>query len=337
LARVLNLLGVELGSDLLPPRADNRRGYWEHRAVLDLNERLLSAAGSGWHEYGPMPHGWHTLEEVRRIRAELVSLLRADFAGHALWGVKDPRLGRLLPVWMRALQEVPAEPSFAILVRHPLEVVRSLEVRNHFPPSKCLLLYLSDLLESIANTAGYRRVFVSFTRLLEDWRQEVERIADRLGIRWPRDPRTQKREIDAFLDPSSRHHRYTSADLRDERLYPVWLAELHESLQNAARGDDSDLVPVFTRALESLRSAQALYSPEIDSMQATIARLSTDAETSRRKGPDHRIEALEHRAERAERELAKVQGHLTSILSSRHYRWTRSLRRAWRRLGELLP
>ncbi|MFW6206976.1 MAG: hypothetical protein ACOC5J_03485, partial [Gemmatimonadota bacterium] len=64
-ARVLNLLGTDLGANMLPPKFDNRHGYWEHQTVFELHERLLSKAGSAWHEYRPMPAGWQDLDEVQ--------------------------------------------------------------------------------------------------------------------------------------------------------------------------------------------------------------------------------------------------------------------------------
>ena len=43
ITRLLNLRGVGLGRDLLPAKADNERGFWENRAILELHERFLAA------------------------------------------------------------------------------------------------------------------------------------------------------------------------------------------------------------------------------------------------------------------------------------------------------
>ena len=42
---VLSLLGVDLGSKLMPATGANESGYWEHQEVVGVNDRLLRALG----------------------------------------------------------------------------------------------------------------------------------------------------------------------------------------------------------------------------------------------------------------------------------------------------
>ena len=55
LTRVLNLLGAELGSDLLAAQPDNETGIWEHRPIMEIHERILGALDSDWHDVRPLP------------------------------------------------------------------------------------------------------------------------------------------------------------------------------------------------------------------------------------------------------------------------------------------
>jgi len=332
LTRVLNLLGVDLGSEMLPPKFDNQQGYWEHRAVFELHERLLSRAGSAWHDYRPMPSGWQELEDVEAIRHELVALLKQEFQGKPLWGVKDPRACRLVPLWLDTLEELGADLRFVIVVRNPLEVVRSLERRNQFSHAKCVLLCLSDMLAAVVDTEGRPRAFVSYYRLLEDWRQVMDKVADQLGIDWPEAPATRAAEVDAFLVPSERHHRCDLDQLRSDPGFPPWAVELYEALERASQGDTTDLPRCAREAKESFESAATLFFPEMDHLIVENHRLSIEIESLRHEDSVAERLRLEQRAERTERELEKVQGHLTSILSSPLYRSTRGIRRAWRGL-----
>lgn len=313
-ARVLNLLGVDLGGEMLPPKFDNRHGYWEHRRIFDLHERLLSRAGSAWHEYRPMPAGWRELEYVQEIRQELLTFLEEEFGDAPLWGVKDPRLSVLLPLWIDVVATLRAEPLFVVVVRNPLEVARSLERRDGFPPSKCVLLYMAEMLAALRHTEGRRRSIVSYARLLEDWRQVVTEIGTRLGIEWPHAPDDRTGEIDAFLRPSERHHRHDADELRHELLLPDWCVELHDALEQASRGPEEDLEPAFRRAEDAFASHSALFLPELEVLERERAH-------------------QEHRAARAEGELFKVQRQLTSILSSPLYRFTRPVRHTLDRLA----
>lgn len=299
---------------MLPPKFDNRHGYWEHQRIFELHERLLSQAGSSWHDYRPMPPGWRDRPEVEASRGELAAFLEDEFRDNPLWGVKDPRLCSLLPLWLGLLEELGAEPRFVIVVRNPLEVAHSLERRDGFSPSKCMLLYMAQMLESIRHTQGRRRAFVSYARLLEDWRSVVEDTGRQLGIDWPSTPANVADEIEAFLKPSERHHRHDAADLRHEARLPAWCAALHEALEQASRGRGEGLDAAFRRAHESFASHSALFLPELEALEKERTR-------------------LELRAARTETELYKVQRQLTSILSSPLYRLTRPLRRTWDRFA----
>ena len=41
LMRVVNLLGVNIGNNLIAPASDNELGFWEHLDVYHANEKLL--------------------------------------------------------------------------------------------------------------------------------------------------------------------------------------------------------------------------------------------------------------------------------------------------------
>ena len=47
LMRVLNLLGVDIGTSLLPPNEDNEAGYWEHVDIYRQQEQLMDAGMAG--------------------------------------------------------------------------------------------------------------------------------------------------------------------------------------------------------------------------------------------------------------------------------------------------
>ena len=354
--RVANLLGVDLGSEMLPPKFDNPEGYWEHRRVFDFHEQLLSRAGSAWHDYRPMSDGWCGREEVQAFQQELQALVERDFGHSSLWGVKDPRLGRLLPVWKDLLERLEISPHYVILVRNPLEVVDSLEKRDGFSRSKSLLLYLADLMAALRYTEGQQRAFVTYDSLLADWRPVVEGVARQLSLEWPRQPIEAGEEIDAFLKPSERHHQHSVDDLRDLTAIPEWIATLYEALEEASRGGGEPLASTLHQAQEHFASACTLFVPEVDllinqlgqlterdrageppvgSHQTALAELSDQnaALSSRVEELEREGARRERRAQRAEAELSKVQGHLTAILSSPLYRSSRWVRRVWRRLA----
>ncbi len=85
--RVINLLGADLGHDLLPTAGDNPRGFWEHRAIVEIHEELLAALDRSWHDVRSMPENWLSSEPASIARDKLVNLLGKEFSDRDLWAV----------------------------------------------------------------------------------------------------------------------------------------------------------------------------------------------------------------------------------------------------------
>ncbi len=205
-ARMLNLCGAELGRDLLPPKQDNERGFWENSALLALHERFLAEAGLHWYDLASLSDDWRDGAAARHFVAALPDVLARQFGDSRLFVVKDPRLSLLAPLWVEVLERRAVRPVFVITVRHPDEVAASLAKRDGFSYARSHLLWLQHLLEAERATRGHRRVFVHYERVLTDWRVELERIAAALDVTWPNAGAEIARQISAFITPSLRHH-----------------------------------------------------------------------------------------------------------------------------------
>ena len=96
LTRVLNLLGMHLGDQLLGAREGNAAGHWEPIPVIELNERLLAALGRTWDDPREMGPGWLQNSAVQALLPEASLLLKRDYLSRPNWSIKDPRLSRLL-------------------------------------------------------------------------------------------------------------------------------------------------------------------------------------------------------------------------------------------------
>src|SRR5580704_15772260 len=72
LSRVLNLMGVELGQDLLPPAPDNNEtGFWEHRLLQWINQRIFESVGREWNTVLALPQRWWEQPQIEGLREEL--------------------------------------------------------------------------------------------------------------------------------------------------------------------------------------------------------------------------------------------------------------------------
>jgi hypothetical protein len=217
--RMLNLRGAELGRDLLPPKEDNERGFWENRAILELHEALLAGLGLRWLDLVDLPAGWQQAAAARRFVTELPGVLRQQFDRARLFAVKDPRLSLLAPLWNEALHAADVRPTFVITIRHPHEVAASLARRDGLTAAQSQLLWLQHLVDAERATRGQRRVFVHYERLLADWRAELRRIGEQLALDWPPAPADADAAVTQFLAPALRHHRVD--DTSDAALLPI--------------------------------------------------------------------------------------------------------------------
>ena len=87
-----------------------------------------------------------------------------------------------MPLWFPIFETLPAEPHFVVTVRHPLEVAKSLAIRNDLKSSKSFLLWLDHTLQAESDSRGYKRVFVAFDEVLDDPTVVLTRLQRDLAI-----------------------------------------------------------------------------------------------------------------------------------------------------------
>ena len=273
LTRVLNLLGVALGDDLMAPGPDNPLGFWEHHGIVSVHEGLLAALGRRWDDPRPMPDGWLDSEAAQEAGEAIAAIVQRDFAGVPLWAVKDPRLCRLMPLWRRVLANLGIEPRVVLVSRHPDEVAGSLLRRDGLPVAIGELLWARYLLEAVRGSDGCRRGMVAYDDLLDDWRLAVRRIDQTLALDLVANDR-QARDIESFLSPQLRHHRADAADLEAPLapLAPVAAGALDAGVVDAAEQD-------FAAGIAPMQALVDAYAGQLAQSRDEVAALRrvTDA------------------------------------------------------------
>ena len=157
---------------------DNPRGYFESTLLRPLNDQLLSAAGYSWDRPPLTPVHWsqgsYLLQAIRR---------KSDFASYALtesWVDKDPRLSLTRPLFEHLLlKRIPC----LFVIRNPLDVARSLRLRDGFSTEKGLLIWL---LYNRGCALGYQHnydQFVSYEALMAADASHLDRLRKFLAPR----------------------------------------------------------------------------------------------------------------------------------------------------------
>lgn len=221
-ARVLNLLGAELSSELVETSFDNPKGFWEGAEVVAIHERFFAALSRTCYDMQKLPEGWVSHPVARQAVGEIVELVKRDFTGAALWTVKDPRMCLLAPLWLEALTSLDIEVKSLFVVRNPLEVTKSLHARSQQARNEWVLgygpvMWGQYLVEAEIATRDSCRAMMTYDELLTDWRAVMSRVSREINIAWPNHIDDVGPSIDAFLDKSDQHHKaeLSNADLHE--------------------------------------------------------------------------------------------------------------------------
>lgn len=250
LTRVCNILGVDLSDNLLPPaEGNNETGFWEHLDAVVTNEELLVAFDMFWDDPRALPGGWTETEAAKAARKKILSFLKTDFGTAPLWGIKDPRMCRLMPLWGPVIEELGADPAYIIMQRHPLEVVRSLHQRDGLSNGRGMVLWLRHVIEAERATRGKRRAFVSYDALMQDWQPAIEGLAEQLGLHLDAVTDTTRAEIEKFIRPGLRHFAFHDTELYGSAALARWTGRvfaacraLEQNPQDPAALADIDMV-----------------------------------------------------------------------------------------------
>jgi hypothetical protein len=244
---VLANLGAQAPKTLMVPTKDNPQGYWESLELLKAHDRILDSAGSRWNDWGPFNPAWIETAAAEEFIALIPQLIKSEFGDAGLILIKDPRVCRFFPLWQIALRKSRITPKVVIPVRHPLEVARSLELRDHFGRNRSLLLWLRHVLDAEASTREVARTFVRYDQLLDDWQTSARKISRDLDIQWPKWSGDTESRITDFLSSELRHHRDADKPVPGGGELAEWANQTYQVLQQLA-GDGQPPKP----ALESL-------------------------------------------------------------------------------------
>ncbi|OBG17993.1 hypothetical protein A5765_05075 [Mycolicibacterium celeriflavum] len=249
ITRVLSLCGGALPAGMMGSDRNNPRGYWEPRAVLHLNDKILRRNGIAWEDPSVPSLDESSLgaQEYAACVAEIAAYL-TTLPAAPLVVIKDPRITLLHSMWFDAARQAGLDVAAVIAVRHPQEVIASLAAIIESPPEIASALWLKFSLLAEKQTRGVPRAFVEYANLLEDWRREMTRVFKALAIdlgTW------DERAIDEFLEKDFRRQQHSGEV--PEFFGTDWIATVYEALGAAARDERCD-GPALDRVFEAYRA-----------------------------------------------------------------------------------
>lgn len=231
----------------------NERGYYEDTEVVRIHEELLNALERPWRGIGstlPLPVDWMHRPATELARNELRKHIEAQLLG-ASWAVKDPRMARLLPLWLELASELNLRLIPLLCVRSPEAVARSLERRDSLP------LGMGRLLWTIYNsevTEALRERPVDCVLVYEDWfevpARNLERLSKAVGVK-PSQAQSNALQTEVLAADLQHHKDASPPDGLGGELFAVL-----RSWANTGKRPKR-----LERVLKEIRQAGELFSP----------------------------------------------------------------------------
>lgn len=210
LSGIINLMGVDIGKNIMSPQKDNAKGFYENDKVVSLNEKILSCLDSSWDDVFDLPVNWHKKEQIVDLKQEALEIMSQEFETMDLIAIKDPRLCILMPFWMSILSDLGIEPVFAIAIRNPSEVALSLNKRDSFSCEKGGVLWIKYMMCAELYSRGHSRIFISFDDLISDPDGVANHLRESLQINYDKDDLVNKgSQFNNFIEPKMKHHNLT--------------------------------------------------------------------------------------------------------------------------------
>jgi hypothetical protein len=104
ITRGLEVMGVDLGQNLIKPDFDNIKGFWEDFDVIELNQKLLKQLDLDYDHISSV-----TDTQVQNLcesgfLLEASTLIREKITSGIPYGIKDPRITKLIPFWKKVFE-----------------------------------------------------------------------------------------------------------------------------------------------------------------------------------------------------------------------------------------
>ena len=264
-AGALAAAGIHFGTELTPAVAGvNDRGFFEDRRVLELHDGVLAHYQRDWRCPLPLPENW-TGDPAVIASADAIDALIDEFAEHPRWGVKDPRLSLLLPIWLPLLSRRGTRPVVLITYRHPVAVAGSLARRDGLSVPAAATLWLLHMLTAELESRGCERHVVAYDRLMDAPRESAGWLLNVVGV----DPDPERIDrIDDYISSDLRHHAAPAATgAAPPREAGDWQAAALLEVNAVFESGDLD-APHHQRVLDSVRerlyASAAVLGPLVD-------------------------------------------------------------------------
>jgi hypothetical protein len=266
-SHILHVLGCALPRDVLGGSHGNPLGHWEPAGLVAINDAILHSLDRCWDDPRPLPRRWLRSRAAYRFQQRIVEEIGRSYGDADMLMIKDPRLCRLLPLYLEALDVLNIEPLVILQVRPMTEVAQSLTDRDVLHPGLSELLWLRSLTEAEWYSRSCQRVWVSFGQIKADWQGTARRIGAGLGLSWPVDLDGVAEQVGGVVKPRRHMSDLPGFPSRDCPGTAQGLsARAWDAVEDGLVGDEPAAWTGFDRVRAALADADRMYLPSMTAM-----------------------------------------------------------------------
>ena len=204
LAHLTQEMGANLGAELIAASFDNPEGFFEHARLVAFNNQIFETLGLHWDATVLLPAEWQKNEKIQAIQQQIITWLQTEFANAQTIVLKDPRLCRLLPIWLEAAQQLGWNANAIHIFRDISEIAHSFAVRENTDHRKAVILSVLYLVEAERATRSIPRVMLTYDQLFGDIKNVLNTLY-RLPVQWKYSLEEALPRLSSIIKPKLRH------------------------------------------------------------------------------------------------------------------------------------
>lgn len=327
--RALDCVGVSLGEKHLQAREDNKKGFWEDREVVSLNEDALAIIDQSWFSLRSLNDSDVEAIESAGLIKRASSLLQERLCVNPRFGFKDPRTTKLLVFWRRVFELQGWRPFYVFVTRNPKSVAMSLLERDQFAHEHSYLLWLEHVLSALSHADLHNTLLIDYDELLASPSSDLNRLAEFLKA--PLDDKKVANYTERFLERDLRHSVASREDLANDPCVPVLVREVYDFLLQVQLGRANLGDAIASGLLSNWRKELYRLSPlfqlcdRVDRAHRLSSAHVLHLEQAVKERDDHALN-LQHQLAAVNRQVSILNQRVQEIFNSRSWRLTKPIR-----------
>ncbi len=182
---LLDFLGVTIDSPSDAAMSAHRIDLIGKEFIVQVNDCVLKTLGSSWDDTLPLPSQWVEKFADSPLLLDIRNYLQSEFTQSNLVALNDPRLCKVLPLWMPLFLTHNVKLHAVLIVRNPWDVASSLASRYNFSTQKSLLLWMQHMINAERHSRHLARAFITVESLVDHPSSTIHNVFNLIGLPSP--------------------------------------------------------------------------------------------------------------------------------------------------------